>query len=307
MVSGRSGMARSYRLRSPLAPPFIGSGRYEGRQLKAKEFIYLLGVKPKPKTFGFVIEAHDLPREGRLEVARWLHPGAYHIAPLQVQAAVDQLRRFLRAGDVAIDIGAHTGDTTLPIALAVGATGLVLALEPNPYVFPVLERNASLNPAKTKILPLKFAAMRTDGFYEFQYGEEGYCNGGFHEGMSKWLHGSAFPVRVQGRNLQVFLEDSHADLIPRLRFIKVDAEGFDLAVLQTLEQLIRSRRPYLQVEMFSLRKSTPAYRRQLYDFLVGHGYDVHRMNGGENLLSELVTPANLMRGNVYDVFCVPKD
>ena len=31
------------------------------------------------------------------------------------------------------------------------------------------------------------------------------------------------------------------------------------------------------------------------------------MNGGENLLSELVTPANLMQGNVYDVYCDPKD
>src|SRR5436190_2005868 len=137
--------------------------------------------------------------------ASWRLPGAYPIAPLQVQAAVDQLRRFLRPGDVAIDIGAHTGDTTLPIALAVGATGRVLGLEPNPYVFPVLECNASLNPAKTSILPLNFAAMRTDGFYEFQYGEEGYCNGGFHEGMSKWLHGSAFKVRVEGRNVQAFL------------------------------------------------------------------------------------------------------
>ncbi len=278
-----------------------------GSPLKAKEFIYLLGLKPKPKTYGFVIEAHDLAREGRIQVARWLHPGAYRIAAAQVQAVVDQLRRFLRAGDVAIDVGAHTGDTTIPIALAVGASGVVLALEPNPYVFPVLERTAALNRDKTNIVALNFAAMRTDGTYEFQYGEAGYCNGGFHEGMSKWLHGSAFAVQVQGRNLQAFLQASHADLMARLRFIKVDAEGFDLAVLQTLEQLIRSRRPYLQVEMFSLRKSTPAYRRQLYDFLVGHGYDVHRMNGGENLLSELVTPGNLMRGNVYDVFCVPKD
>ena len=278
-----------------------------GSPLKAKEFVYLLGLKPKPRTYGFAIEAHDLAREGRIEVARWLHPGAYRIAAAQVQAVVEQLRRFLRAGDVAIDIGAHAGDTTIPIALAVGASGAVLALEPNPYVFPVLERTAALNRDKTNIVPLNFAAMRTDGTYEFQYGEAGYCNGGFHEGMSKWLHGSAFPVRVQGRNLQVFLEGSHADLIPRLRFIKVDAEGFDLAVLQTLEQLIRSRRPYLQVEMFSLRKSTPAYRRQLYDFLVSHGYDVHRSDGSEALVRELVTPANLMQWNVYDVFCVPKD
>src|SRR2546428_685326 len=185
---------------------YMGPAGTRARRLKAKEFMYLLGLKPKPKTFGFVIEAHDLPREGRIEVARWLHPGAYPIAPLQVQAAVDQLRRFLRPGDVAIDIGAHTGDTTIPIALAVGATGRVLGLEPNPYVFPVLERNASLNPAKTSILPLNFAAMRTDG---------------------------------------------------------------------------------------------------LYDFLVHHGYAVHRVEGNADYLGDRITPENLMRWNVYDVFCIP--
>jgi FkbM family methyltransferase len=276
-----------------------------GTTLKAKEFIYLLGLKPKPKPFGFVIEALDLPAEGRIEVARWLHPGAYRIAPLQVQAAADQLRRFLHPGDVAIDIGAHSGDTTLPIALAVGPAGHVLALEPNPYVFPVLQRNASLNPAKTSITPLMFAAMRADGFYEFQYGEEGYCNGGFHEGMSKWLHGSAFKVRVEGKNVQDFLRRKHPDLIPRLRFIKVDAEGFDLPILETLEDLVRGQRPFLQVEMFSLRKSTAAYRLGLYAFLVSHGYEVHRVESTDNFLGERITPENLMRWNVYDVFCIP--
>jgi hypothetical protein len=57
--------------------------------------------------------------------------------------------------------------------------------------------------------------------------------------------------------------------------------------------------------MFSLRKSTPVYRRGLYDFLVSHGYEVHRMESHDNFLGEVVTPANLMRWNVYDVFCVP--
>ncbi len=273
--------------------------------MKVKEFFHLLGLKPQPKTFGFVIEAHELPKEGRVEVARWLHPGAYRAAP--PQAVVDQLRRFLRAGDVAIDIGAHTGDTAIPIALAVGPSGLVLALEPNPYVFPVLERNAALNPGKTSIMPLMFAAMRADGFYEFQYGEAGYCNGGFHEGMSKWQHGSAFKVRVEGKNLQNLLTQRHADLIPRLRFIKVDAEGFDLPILETLEGLIRGQRPYLQVEMFDLRKSAPAYRLKLYDFLVGHGYEVRRKESDENVLGDLITPENLLRWNVYDVFCLPKE
>ena len=72
-----------------------------------------------------------------------------------------------------------------------------------------------------------------------------------------------------------------------------------------LQYLLQRQRPFLQVEMFSLRKSTPAYRRGLYDFLVGHGYEVHRMEGHEQFLGDRITAENLMQWNVYDVFCVP--
>ncbi len=84
------------------------------------------------------------------QFARWQHPGER--PKVVTQQSIDALRAFLREGDVAIDIGAHTGDSTLPIALAVGARGLVLALEPNPYVFKVLEVNAALNPGKTRVI-----------------------------------------------------------------------------------------------------------------------------------------------------------
>jgi hypothetical protein len=57
--------------------------------------------------------------------------------------------------------------------------------------------------------------------------------------------------------------------------------------------------------MFSLRKSTAAYRLKLYDFLVRHGYEVHRVEGPDQFLGDRITPANLMRWDVYDVFCVP--
>jgi hypothetical protein len=249
--------------------------------VKVKEFFYLLGLKPRPRTYGSVVATYDLPQGGRIQVAEWLHPSARRGPPSQ--AWVAQLRRFLRPGDVAIDIGAQTGDTTVPMALAVGPSGLVLALEPNPYVFPV----------------------RADGEVEFQYGEPGFSNGGFHEGVSRWLHGSAFTVRVQGRNLQDFLRREHPDVIPRIRFIKVDAEGFDLAVLETLDGIIRERLPYLEVEMFALRKSPPGYRRALFDFLVARGYAVHRIAGPDDILGEAITPENLARWETYDVLCVP--
>jgi len=69
---------------------------------------------------------------------------------------------------------------------------------------------------------------------------------------------------------------------------------------------VRTQRPFLQVEMFSLRKSDPAYRRKLFDFLARLEYDVHRMESNDNYLGELITAENLTRWNVYDVFCVPR-
>jgi len=272
--------------------------------MKLKEFFFLLGLKPKPRTYDFRIEACELPREGRVEFARWLHPQAYAITPSQ--ALVDRFRRFLQPGDAAIDIGAHAGDTTLPVALAVGRSGCVLALEPNPYVFPTLEQNARLNPDKTNIVALNVAAMRTDGAFEFQYGDAGFMNGGFHEGMGKWRHESAFDVTVQGRNLEALLSREFADLVPRLRYIKVDAEGFDLAILETIVDLIDRVRPYLQVEMFSMRRSSREYRLALYDFLIQHDYAVHSAEDADTFPGEPITPDNVTRWDHYDVFCVPR-
>ena len=274
--------------------------------MRLKELFYLLGGrKPEPKAFGWTLETHDLPREGRVEFARWLNPGAYRITAPEVQATVDQLRRFLGPGDVALDIGAHSGDTALPMALAVGPTGAVLAFEPNPYVFPVLRQNASLNPDRTRIVPLPYAAMRTDGAYEFQYGDESFNNGGFHEGVSRWRHGSAFKLTVEGRNIEELLAREYPALISRVRFIKVDTEGFDLAVLETIEGLIQARRPYVQVEVFNLRKSSAEYRRGLLAFFDRHRYVAHRVRGAGDLLGEVVTADNLMSWNHYDIFCVP--
>jgi hypothetical protein len=47
-------------------------GARRRRPLKAKEFIYPVG---------FVIAAHDLAREGRIEIARCRHPAALHVYP----------------------------------------------------------------------------------------------------------------------------------------------------------------------------------------------------------------------------------
>lgn len=269
--------------------------------MKLKELPYFLGLQPGPKSYGFKVKRFELPTDGVVEYAQWLHPN--ETEKEITQASVDALRKFLLPGDVAIDIGAHTGDSTIPVALASGKEGCVLALEPNRYVFPILKKNSELNVDKTNIIPLMFAATPEDAEMEFLYSDSGYCNGGRFEGMSKWLHGHAFRLAVQGKNLHAFIAATYPELLPRIRYIKMDTEGYESAVLATLSDLIAQTKPFLKVEVY--RKLDEAQRRALFRLIAGHDYVVHKIENDGNYFGEVLSEQDVNKWRHFDIFCVP--
>lgn len=270
--------------------------------MKTREIFHLLGFRPAPRTYGFEVRAFNLPRDGRVEYAGWLHPR--ETVKKISQESVDHLRTFLSPGDVAIDIGAHTGDSAIPMALAVGQSGVVLALEPNPYVFPVLKKNSELNPEKTTIIPLPFAATPEDGVFEFEYSDAGFCNGGLHEHVSRWKHGLAFKLKVTGKNLAAYLTREYPHLLPRIRYIKVDAEGYDLTVLSTLTDLIARHRPFIRAEVFKWTRRPQ--RERLIHFLTSAGYAVWRVQNEANYCGTALGAESVMDWAHYDIFGVPQ-
>ena len=269
--------------------------------MKLKELPYLLGLQPGPQTYPHKLKKFDLPNDGIIEYAQWLHP--QETEKEITQQSVDDLRKFLSPGDVAIDIGAHTGDSTVPIALAVGETGCVFALEPNRYVFPVLKMNAELNAAKTNIIPLMFAATPEDAEMEFQYSDPGYCNGGRFEGMSKWLHGHAFKLAVQGKNLQSFLKEKYPRVVPRIRYIKIDTEGYESVVLQSLADLISRCKPFMKVEVY--RKLDDLQRRSLFRSIAGYGYVIRKIAEDGGYFGQILAEQDLGKWRHFDIFCAP--
>lgn len=267
--------------------------------MKFKDFPRALGFRGPVREYSTEVSEIALA-QGTIQFARWLHPGERQ--KTVTQDSIGALHGFLQQGDVAIDIGAHTGDSTLPMALAVGPAGTVFALEPNPYVFKVLEINAGLNPLATHIVPLMFAAMPEDGEFEFEYSDEGYCNGGFHQ-ASAWKHGHFSKLRVQGRNLINYLRETAPEAIAKVRFVKIDTEGFDRQVARTLVDLLKTARPFLKTEIY---KHMPASERAGYfDDLRELGYRLFKCEETEYRGEALRSASDLSKWRHFDVFAVP--
>ncbi|MBK8684268.1 MAG: FkbM family methyltransferase [Bacteroidetes bacterium] len=227
--------------------------------------------------YGYEIRQFDIPEFGQVEYAQWLHPleGTKQIQLSNIQF----YQKLVPAGGLILDIGAHTGDTTVPMALATGKNGTVLAFEPNPYVFKILQQNAQRNTQQTNIIPYCLAATQEDGTFTFHYSDASFCNGGFLSQINKKNHGHAYSLEITGKNLQRFLEKNHGDLLPNLKLIKIDAEGYDKEILKTLLEIIHQYHPHLMIECY--KNLNEAERFELFDIVSELGYTLFLLNNFE--------------------------
>ncbi|MHC4396643.1 MAG: FkbM family methyltransferase [Planctomycetota bacterium] len=256
------------------------------------------------REYGFEIKSFHLPKDGTVEYAQWLHPSE---KPKEIrQDTIDSVRKFVSEGDTVIDIGAHTGDTTVPMAIAAGASGCTLALEPNPYVYKILEKNAGLNTDKTNIIPLNFAATEADGTFTFHYSDSGYCNGGYLSQIKNQRHGHRHQLEVQGLNLEKFLRDNYTERLQRLTYVKIDTEGYDKQVIVSVMSIIQDYKPVILTEV--LRKLVKSERQELYDVLEGAGYDCFDYVGGPNCQGQRVLREDLMKWyrKPLDILAIPR-
>jgi FkbM family methyltransferase len=270
--------------------------------MKLKEIAYLLGLKPPARSYGHELRTQFVPGLGQVEVAQWRRRRrGLKISPEEI----DDLRRFILPGDFAVDIGAHWGDSTLPIALACGAEGCVAAFEPNPFTFTTLAANALLNPGLARIVPVPVAAVEEDGPVTFSYDTPHYNNGGnLSARRSRWRHAAAFDLEVEGRRLEPFLEKHFGSWLARFRYMKVDAEGHDLAVLKTIDRLIDSHRPHIKAEVY--RHLDGRDRAEMFAFFQSRGYEVRRVLR-ETLFGPVVQDAAAMADKAsFDVFAIPQ-
>ena len=197
------------------------------------------------------IKKVSIPQYEPFLYAFWQHPYLSHEKELQTYLTKHAFDAFkiLPADSVVIDIGAHTGDTSVAYARALGRGSTVLAFEASKLIYEVLKKNAELT---KNIIPHNLAITMEDGNYEFLYTDEGCCNGGMAGVLEN--DGGYFlkkiPIKVRGVNLVGFLDSYYPSLKDKVSFIKIDTEGYDRFILSSLKEYLKIQKPIVQVEIF---------------------------------------------------------
>jgi FkbM family methyltransferase len=136
-------------------------------------------------------------------------------------------------GDVAFDVGAHLGFFTLLLSRRVGASGRVVAVEPDPFMADQLQTNLDLNQAGN-VVTVRAAVSSSPGELHFSPGAGG---GTGHVAA----HG---PLAVEATTL-----DDLSNRFGPPRVVKVDVEGGELEVLRGGTETLTHHRPALLLEI----------------------------------------------------------
>jgi FkbM family methyltransferase len=135
------------------------------------------------------------------------------------------LRRWIRPGFVVCDVGANIGTYTIPLARLVGPAGHVVAFEPNRPTCACLRQNIRQN-RLANVTVLRAAAGPESGVAGLVVTEENFGE----------VHLSPDQTSPSGASAQVAVTTIDAEVarlrLPRVDYIKIDVEGFELAALR---------------------------------------------------------------------------
>jgi len=222
--------------------------------------------------FGYEQKSYNLEGYGLIEYAQWLNPFAYSM--IADENKIEFIKQFIKPGDFVLDIGANIGSTASIMGLCAGPEGTVLALEPNPQSFKVLKVNSTLNSDKLKIIPLRCAATVEDGEFYYNSIEATFNNGSISKSKGEGFGKYELEEKINGINLNNLLRRDYANLLESLSCIKVDTEGLDYEILQTLEEIIAEYKPTVIFEVFKTVKKEDRY--SLFELFNQHGYDLYK-------------------------------
>jgi len=210
--------------------------------------------------------------------------------------------KWIKPDMTCVDIGAHIGDTALPMMAACRAT--VLAVEPNIHMLPFLRKNCDANSHLGKFVIATEAVTNGEARdLVFADHNNAMINGGILD--ENWDAGTAATVKgMTGNTITIagltfvelckkYLTDEE---ISKIGFVKIDTEGHDIEIIRGMQDFLYEHKPVLLTEWFFGYSAVDS--QKLFDAINDAGYVAH--------YPDTMEPADFNRKS-EDLVCIHKD
>lgn len=207
----------------------------------------------------------------------------------------------LRDGDTAIDVGAHVGRHSIPMAKMVAPRGKVFAVEPLPVCQSQLNktiRNSSLNLEKViTIYPFALSNQESETDFNYVVDDPGYSGL-----MARTLDrlSTIEKITVQVKTLDKFFSDLNS-----LKYIKIDAEGGEYNILRGGINLIKKFLPVITFEFgANSYKAYSVVPEEVFHFFSILNYTIFDIKG-KILIDENEFAQSSINQHIWDYVAIP--
>jgi FkbM family methyltransferase len=185
-----------------------------------------------------------------------------------------RVRELLKPGGVFVDVGANVGYYTMMAASLVGATGKVIAFEPNPQNCELIQMSVQANDFNNvELYPLAVAD---------QPGTVELLLEGTHSN-ARLLNPAqeTAPVHMIKHSVSTVTLDEVLAGECRIDLIKLDIEGAEPRAWQGMQRLLQQHRPVILTEFFpDFIRMTSAVEPEVYlEMIRQQGYDIFVLYG----------------------------
>lgn len=192
------------------------------------------------------------------------------------RSELDFVRRTVKPGQTALDIGAHCGLFTVTMAALVGPTGKVYAFEPLERNAELLERSVIENRFDDRVIVERAAISDRVG-----QGQLVSLPNALNSGGSYLLERKAdVPPGHVVETVRLIALDTYPLRRP-VNFIKIDIEGAEPLALRGAQALLQTDRPIILSELnpIQLKQVSGCSAAEFVSQVESYGYDGHILEG----------------------------
>ena len=229
-----------------------------------------------------LLNAYSLARRSgflRTSFGRRLFKSAYFLYKRYIEDDLDDLMRvfpdLIGGGDV-LDIGANIGYTAAVLARATKSGRKIYAFEPEPFNFRILQQTANQQEFGGKIVPLQMAVGADDGTIDLWINDHHHADHRVVTEQFRHAHPDSEEVRVPMVSVDSFLKSKPKDIT----FVKIDVQGYELAVCQGMQETMRQNPDITVVLEFmpSALRDLGFQPSNLIDFFVERDFKIYQVH-----------------------------